>query len=111
MNRVILYKKLDKFVGFESSGHTYYDDYGKDIVCAAISVLTQTTVNSIEYQTKIEPDVKVDEELGYLKAMISNSNSQSDIETIQIIMKTLEIGIQSLIETYGDYVELLIEEV
>jgi len=29
------------------SGHAYYDDYGKDIVCASVSSIVITTVNAI----------------------------------------------------------------
>ena len=36
-----LYKKI------ELLGHAMYDDYGKDIVCAAVSATVITTVNGI----------------------------------------------------------------
>jgi uncharacterized protein YsxB (DUF464 family) len=29
------------------SGHAFYDDYGKDIVCASVSSIVTTTVNAI----------------------------------------------------------------
>ena len=35
------------------SGHAMYDDYGKDIVCASVSSIVITTVNSI---VRLKPD-------------------------------------------------------
>ena len=32
----------------EVKGHAGYDEYGKDIVCAAVSVLTVNMANSVE---------------------------------------------------------------
>ena len=34
--------------GVEVKGHAGYDEYGKDIVCAAVSVLTVNMANSVE---------------------------------------------------------------
>ena len=31
----------------EIKGHAYYDDYGKDIVCASVSSIVITTINAI----------------------------------------------------------------
>lgn len=35
------------------SGHAYYDDIGKDIVCASVSSIVITTINAI---LEIDPD-------------------------------------------------------
>ena len=44
------------------SGHAMYDDFGKDIVCAAVSSTVITTVNAI---LSIDKDaIKVDEKNG-----------------------------------------------
>ena len=36
------------YVGFSIKGHAGYAEHGQDIICAAVSVLAQNTVNSIE---------------------------------------------------------------
>ncbi len=50
-------------------GHAGYAPRGSDIVCAAVSVLAQNTVNSIEHFTQDSFTADVDEENGglYLK--------------------------------------------
>lgn len=42
---MILVKVLKKEI--EIKGHALYDDYGKDIVCSAVSSIVTTTINGI----------------------------------------------------------------
>ncbi|MGJ5703120.1 ribosomal-processing cysteine protease Prp, partial [Staphylococcus equorum] len=37
-----------RIYGYEVLGHDDYDDYGYDIVCASISTLIFTAINSLE---------------------------------------------------------------
>ena len=47
MIKVNITKKEDKIEKIVLSGHAMYDEYGKDIVCAAASSITITSVNAI----------------------------------------------------------------
>ena len=38
----------DKYRSIECNGHAGFADYGNDIVCAAVSVLTINLINSID---------------------------------------------------------------
>lgn len=40
-------KNDGKFSGYSLSGHALFHDYGKDIVCAAVSALYTTTTNAL----------------------------------------------------------------
>ena len=104
-------KKDGKYYYFESTGHAEYDEHGKDIVCAAISVLAQTLVNSIIKLSTIDPVVDIDEEKGYLKCEIPKDKSTLEDIQIQTAFKVIKVGIEGISEVYGDYVKLLEEEV
>ncbi|MFZ5945944.1 MAG: ribosomal-processing cysteine protease Prp [Bacillota bacterium] len=93
-------------IGFEISGHAHFADSGKDIVCAAVSILGTTTVNSLEEQLIVKPIYTVDEGKGYLECVVSPNLDNSDMEKAQIILKTLVIGLQSIEEAYGSYLKL-----
>ena len=70
MIKVTIYQSSEgKISGFAVQGHAGYAESGSDIVCAAVSVLTQNTVNSIEEFTEDGFSVDVDEKEGglYLK--------------------------------------------
>ena len=45
MIKVILTKKDDNVNKVIINGHAGYDDFGKDIVCAAVSITVITTIN------------------------------------------------------------------
>ena len=47
MTKITFYKKKDQFIGFEVSGHTGKDDYGKDLLCAEISTVSQLAIAKI----------------------------------------------------------------
>lgn len=66
MTTVTIYQtKNGIYKGFELSGHAGYAKNGADIVCAAISMLTTNTINSIEtftddffsYEEMKKPDI------------------------------------------------------
>ena len=70
MIKVTIYQSSEgEISGFAIQGHAGYAESGSDIVCAAVSVLAQNTVNSIEQFTQDGFSADVDEEEGglYLK--------------------------------------------
>lgn len=106
MINAVIYKDGSKLVGFEIDGHANYAQAGEDIVCAAVSVLATTTVNSLGEQLPKKPTCLINETQGYLKCMISDDLRDCELETAQIILKTLEIGLKSIVQEYDKYVKL-----
>ncbi len=47
MIKVLVAKKDNVINEITINGHACYDEYGKDIVCAAVSTLVITTINNI----------------------------------------------------------------
>lgn len=93
-----------------SEGHAEYDEPGKDIVCAAVSVLAQTLVNALFETQKVNPTYRVDDE-GFLDCEIpTETEVMQDIE-IQTVFRTIKVGMEGISEVYDDYVILLEEEV
>ena len=67
MIKVTIYQSSEgEISGFAIQGHAGYAESGSDIVCAAVSVLAQNTVNSIEQFTQDGFSADVDEEEGGL---------------------------------------------
>lgn len=103
-------KTTKKIVGFIIDGHTGFAMSGEDIVCASLSLLATTVINSLNIVAEIdEQDIKfeVNEEKGYLSLNTRNSiNEKSDV-----IYNTFLVGIKLLLQDYGDYITLVTEEV
>ena len=87
----------DNITGFEVSGHAVYDEYGRDIVCAAVSALATNTANSIEQFTEDDMTVDVDEKTGLLRLTMTSTISDSS----KLLLKSFKLGIESIEQAYG----------
>ncbi len=108
MTDIIFTQNADhKIIGFESKGHAGFAGKGKDIVCAAISVLTINAVNSIEKIAKAEADVVQDGKEGLIKLRLL---SEPDVKT-ETILRSLILGLKEVSADYGGrYCKVTIEE-
>lgn len=106
MIKAILYNNDHGIVGFEISGHAGYADVGEDIVCAAVSILATTTVNSLEVQLNQSSNYEVGEKAGYLKCCLPPDLTEEDYNKSQVILKTLEIGLKSIEQEYKEYIKI-----
>lgn len=80
-------------------GHANYAEYGKDIVCAAVSALCQTLMNALAAYT--DDDISVRASPG--DSMILWRGRQSK-EAALLTMSFLD-GMRDIAETYPDYVK------
>ena len=95
MTTVTIYQtKNGIYKGFELSGHAGYAKSGADIVCAAISMLTTNTINSIETFT--------DDFFSYEE----NASDKS-----QLLISSMVLGLSQLEKSYRKYVRLKNKEV
>ncbi len=115
MIRITIYKdKNDYIKRYSVSGHANYDEYGRDIVCAAVSVLTQTGLLSINKVAKIEENqisYSINQENGFLDVEILEDISLEELKNAQIILMSLVVGLESIIDSYPEYVTLEYREV
>lgn len=95
-------------VGFEAKGHTGFADPGEDIVCAAISVLVQTTIIGLKDVLHLNIAYKIDD--GYLKCRLPEKLTGEMWQQSQLIIKVLYRGLQEILTVYGSKY-LRIEEV
>jgi uncharacterized protein len=109
MVHITIYKNgLGEYTGFRTSGHASYAEYGQDIVCAAISVLTINTVNSVEKLTDCEFGFDKDEESGRMEFILEE---QAPAEA-KLLLSSMVLGLQGIQESYGKaYLSLNFKEV
>ena len=108
MTTVTIFKdKTGIYKGFEVSGHAGYSKSGNDIVCAALSMLTTNTINSIETFTDDFFSYEEDEKSGYMKLSLDEDSSHDT----QLLIDSMNLGLSQLSKAYKKYVRLIIEEV
>ncbi|EHL96057.1 ribosomal-processing cysteine protease Prp [Lentilactobacillus parafarraginis] len=93
--------------GFTITGHADAGEYGQDIVCSAVSVLSITTVNGLQEVIGLDVNVDSDEQNGgYLSVeipVIANSTQQLQSDAV---LKTFENGMADIASSYQDYIKL-----
>lgn len=98
MINVSFYKNAQETItGFKVIGHANYDEYGKDIICSAVSALVINTINSIELLTNDKFTIKQDEKKGLILFKLVNIPISSKAI---LLMKSLEIGLYNIKEEY-----------
>lgn len=89
MITVILKNKEARIDKIEIKGHAKYDEFGKDIVCAAVSATVLTTANAI---IKIDPSsLTCIEEKNNLTMIINNHHKVTDslIDNMVLMLKEI----------------------
>ena len=108
MIKVTIYMHEDEIVGFRSVGHAGYDVRGKDIICAAVSVLVINTINSIENFTHDKFEVVQDEKNGLVDFRL---NTDNPCRETSVLLKSLKLGISGIRDNNKKYLRILFEEV
>lgn len=102
----------DRIVSVEASGHANSAAHGEDIVCAAISVLMQTAVNSIEKVAGISTYIfEADENSGYMYLELPRDLSESQSHLAEVVLQTVLTGLEGIAQAYPKYMKLYKREV
>ncbi len=109
MTKITLFRSAGHITGFEAKGHTGLADAGEDIVCAAVSALTQTAVMGLRELLKLVPAVEIKE--AYLYCMLPDSLPPEQQHDAELILGTMAMGLGSIAQTNGDYIKLTDREV
>lgn len=107
MVRVKVFRETSgRVTGFTASGHAGFATKGSDIVCAAVSVLTQTAVLALPRHAGVTPKVSIDDDSGWLECQLPDTLSAIDGERAQVILETMVTGISEVAREYSDFVTL-----
>ncbi len=106
MTAVTIYKKSGQYTGFTLEGHAGYAEEGEDIVCAAISVLSLNTLNSIEAFT--EDRFSGEEKDGFLSCRFPEPLSEKAV----LLLDSMVLGLTDIQKSYGEsYIRITFKEV
>ena len=98
MIKVNVKNKNGKVYEIVVKGHAGYDDYGKDIVCAAVSTMMITTVNNI---ICLDDSILYVEDAGLLKISI-----KEETEINQKLLNNVIMMLEELKSQYPKNIEI-----
>ena len=81
------------------SGHAGYAEAGKDIVCAAVTVLTETVVKSLE--ELMDDEIKYDISPGRADIQYKNLSERG-----LLLVDSFFLGIKMVVQEFPDYVRI-----
>jgi uncharacterized protein YsxB (DUF464 family) len=97
----------DEILSVKIKGHSGFDDYGYDIVCASVSSLVIAAVNALEEYVGLDTAYEV--ESGYTSFNIVPIDEYTSIQA-QAIANMLFMAIVGMSEEYGDFIRVTIQE-
>ena len=97
MTNIQIVKNKGNITGFVVSGHSGYSSAGKDIVCSAISAMSQMVCVGLENVLNLKPTIEIDEEKAYLKCALQQNLSNEEKNQAQVLLKTFEESINLLL--------------
>ena len=100
----------DRITGFDSQGHSGYAEAGADIVCAAISALTQSTLNGLKNVLKAPVMFDQDDDGAFIEASLTPEASEAEIQQAQLLLVTLEQGLQAIQRGYPRNLRIIFKE-
>lgn len=109
MIRARFVRRQGDLVSVVCKGHAGFADYGNDIVCSATSALCGAVLNGITEVLHIEPDFSIDED-GFLSISMENL-PENQMRACQVLMETLLLGLENIEISYGEYINVKVEEV
>lgn len=81
-------------------GHTLFAPHGSDIVCAAVSVLTQTVVFAVQDLLGVTPKVVM--EKGFLSVETPENLAPESKEKYNLLLETMLLGLKEIASSYPE---------
>ena len=114
MVTVSMLQQGGRTVGFTSTGHANHGEAGEDIVCSAISALTQTCylglVRVVGLKEGTQVVVSIDETKG-MSCVLAGDTRGEQLDKAELLFLTMEAGLASIAEGYRKSLKIRHREV
>ena len=105
MTRCEFFTEDERITGFSVSGHSGYEEAGKDIVCAAISAVVGMVEATINDVCGGKAKVRVKEADARITLTLPTVCEEED--SIQAVLAGMMLYLINLRDEYPDYIEVL----
>lgn len=103
--KIFFDENKDMIYGFEAIGHTNYAQHGEDVVCSAISILTQTAIYGLTEVAQLQVRHTVKD--AHVFCMIPSTTDQTKNIQAQAILRTMYIGLIQIRDEYSKYIRII----
>ncbi|OLS41545.1 ribosomal-processing cysteine protease Prp [Bacillus sp. MRMR6] len=89
---------------FVISGHAFFAERGKDIVCAGASAVSVGAINAVHALTDVTPEIEQGD--GFLRCVVPENLSEDINEKVQILLEGMIISLLTIEEEYGEHIKI-----
>ena len=100
MIKVNIEKNKTKIISLTISGHSNYDEHGKDIVCAGVSAIVVGGINALINENKKAIDYECKD--GYAKVIVKKIDSN-----INMILDVITTQLYTVEESYPKFIKII----
>lgn len=104
INITINRNESDSIHSFIISGHAFFAERGKDIVCAGASAVAVGAINAVHALTGVTPLIEQGD--GFLRCVVPEKLSEGTHEKVQILLEGMIISLQTIEEEYGQHIKI-----
>ena len=104
MITVEIIKNQGRTLGFSAHGHAMYDEYGHDIVCSAVSALTQTALLGLLDVVKAKVEYSISDD-GFIECKLLD-NPDETAEKAELVLNVMKTGLCNIQENYNKYLSV-----
>lgn len=109
MTKIEIFRKNGSIIKYKATGHSEYDEYGKDIVCSAISTILQYPLAGMLEVLEIFPKFEINSD-GYLEVDISKVDRKKKEKELDTLLESMFIMVKSLSQDYPKNIKLVEKE-
>ena len=106
MINIVIKNNNQNIVSIEVKGHSGYAVEGKDIVCSAVSTLTESLINGLEHEVGIKNCHIINEEVPYLKVELPVGLNKSQDHDSQLLMRTTVNALKNIRDSYKKFINI-----
>jgi len=104
MISIIVFEDGIDITGFSIQGHAKAARYGEDIVCSAVSVLSQSAILGLHHYVGLEVDYKR-EEGDMICQLPANMDDEQKLQA-RAILHTMVLGLTNIAQVYSKHISL-----
>lgn len=106
MINITVIKSNSNIITIEATGHSGYAESGQDIVCSAVSTLTQALINGLVEVVKIKPDYIIDEDVPHLSVSLPKNLSEQEFKYAQVLMCSTYLALKDIANGYSKFIKI-----
>ena len=109
MTEIEILRKSGRIISYKAVGHAEYDEYGSDIVCAALSTALQFPLVGFQDVLEIYPRFEISSE-GLLSVELADMDLKGKEREINTLLESMLVIVKQLSKDYPKNIKLVEKE-